>query len=253
MNTVDIITRKGEPFGKLTAYPVTLRDYEVFQANKICITLMQKRVGIEFVQMPYLHMITILTCEQFNLLGMLGTLLSLVFRIDEDQVRFSIAKDTGKVTLHIVSQGDNPEIIESISELRFNKLRSLIAAQNNIKLPDERANLEILESEEDMANMNSLNLEVNFKSLFFSVATYCGFSTEQMLDMTIFEFEERVSAISRITRYEIFSTAEMGGMTTFKQGNPYPSWCFDKKADGLHGTIPLSQFQKQVDGVIAET
>lgn len=250
MNTIDIITRKGEPFGKLTAYPITLRDYEVFQENKVCLTLMQKRIGIEFAQMPYLHMITILTTEQFNLLGMLGKVLSLVFRIDEEQIRINIAKDTGKVTLLIISQGGNPELIESISELRFNKLRALIAEQNNIKLPDERANLEILESEESIANMNSLNLEVNFKSLFFSVATYCGLSTEQMLDMTIYEFEERVSAISRISRYFIYNIGEMSGMVNFKNGNPCPSWCFDKKEDGLHGTIPLAQFQKQVGDVI---
>jgi hypothetical protein len=252
MKVVDIINQRGESFGNLTVYPITMRHYEELHESILCLTLMQKKFGIELASMPYLRMLLYLSNEEVNLLAMLSKVLSLSLHIKEEQIRLKF--DNGKASLLFLDgEAENANIIETVSELRFSKLRRIIAEQNSIKLPNEKANLEILESEEDLAAMNSLNLNVDFADLFFSVATYCGLSTEAMLDMTIFEFEKRVSAVSRISKYEMFGQGEMSGFVSFKNGNPYPSWCFDKTEDGLHGTIPLAQFEKRVSNVVETT
>lgn len=253
MGIIDIVTRKGEPFGKLTAYPVLLKDYELFEANKLSLILMQKKFGAEMIGMPYLRFIAFLSNEEIDLMGMLFKILSIVFHIDEKQIRLNIDETQGRISLSIMESVDSPNVLETISELRFNKLRELIAAQNNIELPNEKANLEILESEEALLRLNTPRLKVDFQSLFFSVATYCGFTTETMLNMTIFEFEERVSAISRIIKYEMYGQGEISGFAQFKGGNPFPAWCYDREKDGLHGTIPYEQFEKRVGNVIAQS
>lgn len=252
MGVVDIIACKGEPFGDLMVYPFKMRDYEILQENKLCLTIMRKKLGVKYLQIPYLRVLAMFSTEELNLLGMLYKLVATACHIQETQIQLTVDKETGKVSLFIISDGENPEIIETISELRFMKFRELIAKQNNIKLPDELANIEIMESEEVLLASNSMNLDVNFESLFFSVATYCGFSAEAMLDMTVFEFEERISAISRIEKYKMYGQSEMSGMVSFKGGNPYPSWCFDQKNDGLHGAVPLGQFQNKMS-VVANT
>lgn len=250
MRLVDLIEGRGESFGNLTVYPITMRHYEEFNETKFCISLMQKRFPIELATMPYLRMIFHLSDENVNLLAMLSKLLSLSLHISEEQIRLQVDKG-GKLSLLFTDgAGENAEIIETVSELRFNKLRKIIAEQNSIQLPNEKANIEILESEEEIAKMNSLDLNVSLEDLFFSVATYCGLSATAMLDMTILEFEKRVSAISRISKYEMFGQGEMSGFVSFKNGNPYPSWCFDRTEDGLHGTIPLAQFEKQVSNAV---
>lgn len=245
MKITDIITRKGEPFGKLTVFPITMRHYEEFMECRVSISLMQKRFPVELMQMPYLRMLCVISDAENRLLEKLSMLLSLALQVSEDSFYLSFSEQ-GKVTLTVMQDG---AAIETISELRFSALRRLIAAQNGIRLPNEQANLEILESEEDLARMKNADLEESFQSLLFSVATYSGLSISQLIDMTIFEFQERVSAISRIENYKIYTAAEMGGIVTFKQGNPFPSWCFDRKENGLHGTIPLKQFMQNLKGV----
>ena len=203
MKLTDIVRGKGAPFGKLTVYPIKVEHYEDFIENKLCLTLMQKKFGIEMASLPYLRMLLYLSNKQVNLLEMLSKILSLSLHMDEEQIRLQM-QENGKVALIFTDSGDeNAEIIETISELRFSKLRRLIAELNDIKLPNEQANLEILESEEDIARMNAVDLNVDFKSLFFSVAVSSGLSTEELLNMTIFEFEERISAISRTLKYRM--------------------------------------------------
>ena len=179
----------------------------------------------------------------------LSIVLSLALRIEEEHITIAVGQDK---TLSLIFIDDDNKPIQVVSALQFAALRRQIAEQNHVELPNEQANLEILQSEQDLAEMNSLGLSPDFQSLFFSVATACHFTTQQMLDMTIYEFEERYKAINRIENHRIYEQAGMSGMVTFKSGNPYPSWCFDKKDDGLHGAVPLAQFQKRVGNVISE-
>ena len=248
LNITDILLGKGAPFGALFTYPIKVYDYERFAEAKSCLTIMQKALPVEYMQMPYLHMLALVSTEGNNLMAKLSTVLSLALHLDEEQIR--LRTDDGKLSLVFVSSANEP--IETVSALRFSALRRQIAEQNHVELPNEQANLEILQSERDMAEANSLGLVTDFQSLFFSVATICHLSTAEVMDMTIYEFEERYRAASRIMNYQIYKQAEMSGMVSFKGGSPFPSWCFDKKDDGLHGTIPLADFQKRVGNVIED-
>lgn len=250
LRVADIIDGKGAPFGALFTYPLTMRDYEAFAEAKSCLTIMQAALRpIELATMPYLNMLCVLNDSENELLVKLSRVLSLSLRIEEEQITILPDRERQSVSLCFLDENGNP--IETVSALRFSALRRQIAEQNHLELPNEKANLEILQSEKDLAELHSMGLSYNFQSLFFSVATACHLSSKQMLEMTIYEFEERNKAISRLENYRIYTQAEMSGMVTFKGGSPCPSWCFDK-VDNTHGTIPLAQFKQQVGDVIQD-
>ena len=248
LSVTDILRGKGAPFGALFTYPVKVYDYEKFSEAKTCLTIMQKALPVEYIQMPYLHMLALVSTEGNNLMAKLSTVLSLALHLDEEQIR--LRTNEGNLSLVFVNGANEP--IETVSALRFSALRRQIAEQNHVELPNEHANMEILQSERDIAEANALGLITDFQSLFFSVATVCHLSAAEVMDMTIYEFEERYRAASRIMNYQIYKKAEMRGMVSFTGGSPFPSWCFDKKEDGLHGTIPLADFQKRVGNVIED-
>ena len=249
ISVTDIIQGKGAPFGALFTYPILMKDYERFADAKSCLMIMQKALPVELISMPYLHTLSILSNSENNLLPKLSVVLSLALRMEEERIRIAVGEDKN---LSLLFLDDNLKPIQAVSALQFSALRRQIAEQNHVELPNEKANLEILQSEQDLADMNSAGLSPDFQSLFFAVATACHFTTQQMLDMTIYEFEERYKAINRLENHRIYQQAGMSGMVTFKSGNPYPSWCFDKKDDGLHGAVPLAQFQQRVGNVIGE-
>lgn len=245
---MQILEKRGLPFGKLLTYPITVRHYEEFRDAADVLLIMQRKLPVELQQMSYLRMLCALGSADNSTLPKLSTLLSLATHLDEEQIR--IGADGNTLTLFFTDGYGS--IIESVPEIRFAALRRRIAEQNNLKLPNEQANLEILQSEQDIREMNSLDLSVDFESLFFSVATAAGLSSAELMDMTIYEFDYRVKAIERNLNYQIYKQAEMSGMVTFKGGIPYPSWCFDKREDGLHGTIPLAQFTKQIGNAVED-
>lgn len=58
------------------------------------------------------------------------------------------------------------------------------------------------------------------------------------------EFENRRKAIERDKKYTLFGQAEMSGMVSFKNGNPYPSWCYDSIDESM-GTMTTTALAKQ--------
>ena len=76
-----------------------------------------------------------------------------------------------------------------------------------------------------------------------SVAYQSGIRERDINEWTVREFENRRKAIQRDKRYQMYGTAELSGMVSFKKGNPAPCWEFDIKADEC-GTMPLSEIGK---------
>ena len=67
------------------------------------------------------------------------------------------------------------------------------------------------------------------------------------MEWNVRDFENRRRAIERELKYRLYAQAEMGGMVTFKHGNPYPSWCFDA-ADDTRGTMVFAERSKTLQG-----
>ena len=125
-----------------------------------------------------------------------------------------------------------------------NIIRPLIAEQNGLKLPDESENAELVKDAELLAKAdNDISLDINTDDLIASVAYQSGIRERDINEWTVREFENRRKAIQRDKRYQMYGTAELSGMVSFKKGNPAPCWEFDIKADEC-GTMPLSEIGK---------
>ena len=85
-----------------------------------------------------------------------------------------------------------------------------------------------------------------------SVAYLSHVREKEIYQWTIREFENRKQAIDRDKRYTIYAQAEMSGFVKFKKGNPFPSWCFDKKQNQI-GAMSMQEVQKKFGNVKQKT
>ncbi|MHC1722447.1 MAG: hypothetical protein AB9836_04480 [Aminipila sp.] len=251
-------------FGSLFTYPIRVRDYEKFCKCASCLKIMQQAMPAELAGVSYLKMLYLISSKENPTLANLSQLLSMTLHVKEENIRLLITEDKIQIKIikplrikgwlkkHGLKKIKEFKVIETISELKFMALRKQIALQNNIKLPREEANLEILESEKDLQEMNSIGLDIDFEAMLFSVTHADSLQMEQLMNMTLYELDGRVNAITRSINYQIYSVAENSGMVKFKNGNPYPSWCYDRMKDNLHGMIPMSQLNKQIGGVVED-
>ena len=90
---------------------------------------------------------------------------------------------------------------------------------------------ELLEALRDRAELNGEKLQVSFDDLLASVAFQSNTTVRELWGWTIKAFEQRRRAIDRHINHLICGIGEMSGNVSWKNGNPYPSWCFDKKVN----------------------
>jgi hypothetical protein len=146
----------------------------------------------------------------------------------------------------------NPNTVK-ITPFQFSSiLRPLIAAQNQIELPDESENAELVDAYQKKKQIQDrgVALKTDLDDLVSSVAYHSGVSDAEIMDWNVRDFENRRRAIERDKRYMLYAQAEMSGMVTFKNGNPYPSWCFDALDDTL-GTMEYAELAKTLSGAAA--
>lgn len=258
-----ILTGKPLPFMKLHTYPVKVFDMQHFDKLKGCLLIMQQSLPIELATVPYLRMLSMVGSDQQSELDTLTNLLEMVLKVKKEYIK--IIYDKEKVNIQIVKKCpfkswikrnffilkilNDEKVIEEIPEEKFPILRKQIAEQNGFELPNEKDNLEILESERDIAEQNGSHLKDDIEKTIFSVATALQMPIESVCAMTVYEFKNRMEAISRMEYFKIFNTGEMGGMVKFKNGNPYPSWHSDKEDNGMGGLIPFSALSKNLSAI----
>ena len=98
---------------------------------------------------------------------------------------------------------------------------------------------------------NGVSVNPDIEDMKSTVAYLSGITDKEILSWTIRDFENRRRAIDRVEKHRAYRQAELGGMVTFKNGNPYPSLFFDPIDDTL-GTMKFSEVGKQLNGVANE-
>ena len=68
--------------------------------------------------------------------------------------------------------------------------------------------------------------------------------------VAIREFEKTQAAIDRKLYFEIFLGAEIDGRARFKNGNPCPSWRYDRKTELPGGFIKISDLDAGTKGLL---
>ena len=132
------------------------------------------------------------------------------------------------------------DMILPLTPAVFDRLRPVIAAQNGLELPDETENADLVEAENDISSQDAISLNLDFNTLLASVARDQHCRRVDLLDYTIREFFALRDAIQRDKLFTLYKMAELNG-TKFTKGNPWPSWCYDSKAQS-NALISMAQF-----------
>lgn len=257
-----ILIRQGKPVNclGLTFYPIQMCHYELFLMCKSALSVRLSTLPVKYAIKDYINAIFSLEIDSSKegreiggIFSRIITLLKLSLRIDnfggksffKDNVIFrKVNKNEIEIDRFILTQ--DKKTVE-ISALDFStKIRSLIAKQNGIELPDENDSADLVRAQEEMNKLRRSPIKLNQSndSLISSVAYNSRVREKEIYDWTILEFENRKNAIERDKNYMLYAQAEMSGMVTFKNGNPYPSWCYDA-IDESAGTMSLSKLQQQ--------
>lgn len=252
---------EGEPvpWHGLLLYPVLMRDYEMFTATRISISARQSNFPMPYAVMPYLSALFALSANGIVLEGYgvdlfqrFILLLTLVLRLQEEDgdvskhFRIKTKQGTDQLTEIVVLAQDK---IVSITPKDFTQLRKIIAEQNCIELPNEAQNSELIEAEQDYYALHQNDLDLDFDSLKFSVALICGKTMKELNTMTVRDFFGFESASDRLINNIVYSVAEKSGFVSFKGGNPFPSWKFDKRKGLSPALIAKESFDQKFRGV----
>ena len=144
------------------------------------------------------------------------------------------------VRIDVVQNGT--EVTLSTKDLSF-PIRSILAEQNGLELPNESFNPELVQAERDIKQLRSLPLKYDIDTLISSVAYLSNIHERDIDDWTVLQFDNSVRAIERDKNYMLYHQAELGGMVKFTKGNPCPSWCYDKE----EGLSPALRTAKDVN------
>lgn len=241
----------------LNLYPITMIHYDIFQNCKDALLLRQATLPVRFLPMDFLSAVfafdTAIAAETGNATGVfykIMMLLQLSLRIGCEANAFENAifcknKDGMMLLDHINVTQDGKTV--SLKPIHFtHHIRPIIAQMNGLVLPDETENLDLVRDAElkkqFYASKSNQKLNMNTESLIASVAYLSNCRERDIFEWSVREFEERRLAIERDKHFMINAQAELSGMVSFKNGNPYPSWCHDLADDSL-GTTSLAQLQ----------
>ena len=258
---------KGLPIREcgLDFFPITMEHYEDFIQCKDALLIRQSTLPVKYVSMDYLSAVFAMEVDALRERGGMGGggmfakiihLLGLSLRIDmtnellNDNIYYLNTGDSIEIEKLVLTQtdADGEQRTAEITPFQFSsQIRPLIALQNRIELPDETENTELVSSYENKKNLESGGVILNpdIEDMKSTVAYLSGITDKELLSWTIRDFENRKRTIDRIEKHRAYRTAELGGMVSFKNGNPYPSLFFDP-IDESFGTTSMVDFGKKL-------
>ena len=244
---------KNEPFEAfgLRFYGLRVTDYEEWQNCKSVWLLRQSTLPVSYIMMPFLDALFSIDKESIEASGRpAGTMYAIMqtiatsMRLQPGAVEMrliSVVAHEGELKGFFVAEQDGvPSTF--LRKEDFPEVRQIIAWQQGEEVPDESMNDELLEEERLIAEMSAGKLEFDMNDLMASVALNMNLRIQHVLDMSILEFETMRRAIDRDKKHMVCATPESNG-TSWKGGNPYPSWAFDKKKEGSAALTHISKFE----------
>lgn len=266
--------RRGEPIREcgLDLFPITMDHYEDFLQYEDALTMRLSSLPVRYACLDYMSAVFALELDAVlkgtdgpgsgGFFSRLMRLFGLSLRIEmtpetlNDCIYYR-STDDGHISIEYMEitqkDADGNTNTAKITPFQFSSvLRPLIAAQNQIVLPDESENAELVEAYETKKKIlqRGVALKTDPDDLISSVAYLSGVSNAEIMNWNVRDFENRRRAIERDKNYMLFNQAELSGMVTFKNGNPHPSWCFDAVDDKL-GTMEYAELAKTLSGAAA--
>lgn len=260
--------RRGESIEEcgLDFYPIEMSHYELFVNCKDALLLRMSTLPVRYISKDYLSATFALTMDESKLpqseqKGYFAKVLLLFFaslRIEANSETLNQSifyrEENGELVLDHLSVVQNEKQVEIKPFVFSTKIRPLLAELNGLQIPDESENADLHKSAEEKRELQSagVQLKADLDDLIASVAYKCHVREKDVDTWTVREFESMRRAIDRDKRHTMYGQAELGGMVSFKNGNPFPSWCFDSLESEL-GTRALSELGQTLSGAKDKT
>lgn len=241
--STDIIRCRPIRMFELTLFPIKMDQYPEFTDCKEGLTLMQQSLPVRYAVMPFLQALYEMDLDCLDRTGKPAGYLGAVLRFLLLALRIPLpVSEDDRVPIQIVANKDDPrklngirvtqgDVMVTITPSMFAKMRPVLAEQNGLKLMDEGQNAELLEAERDIMQSEQAGIAYDWETLLYSVSVAVGQDVEQIYEWPIRKFQMTQAAIDRSYGFLQGMIVEANG-GKYKQGNPWPSWKFDR-AKGL--------------------
>ena len=225
----------------LTLYPIRVKEYTELNIATPAITFMQQTLPVDLMRVPlltaYYQMALSAVAnptEGCDLFYRAILFLALALRIGEDEdiqnrvmQIVPIADKTKPSDLKCLRFIDRGGEEKDITPVQFQKIRTILAAQNGIALIPEDANPELVEAENEILNSQGPKLNVDLATEISFVAALSHEEERDIDDWPVLKLKKREQTFTHLLSYLICGTAEAQG-TKWKEGNPYPHPIFEK-------------------------
>lgn len=257
--------RENEPieYCGLLFYPLMVEDYSLYSAAKPSFELMQASLPPAFARLSWfgcLDELDKLATEKGEHSHFLELTLLVIARslrlesaIDKTSseevlpIRVARFNSDGKVSAVIVGELQNPVVL---STNHLNEVREIISAQNCYEIPDENWNPELVKAKQYTDSQESSGIVFDLDTLVASVAHAAHVRPKEIWKWTIKEFIDEQDAIDRALNYQIYTQASCSGFVKFKNGNPYPTWKFNKEVDIPDTFTTVTELDKGANGLL---
>jgi len=125
----------------------------------------------------------------------------------------------------------------------FDEIRKIISEQNMIDLPDERIQKNVRDSLEEARRFKqklNKNKVASFEEQMMALATYTGWSLDEIYNMTYRKFVLAIRRANQIIMSNIYLTASMSGFVSFKDKSVLKSWISDINEEDKYSDVKMS-------------
>lgn len=257
--------RENRPisYADVTLYPLTMRDFALYRNARTSMELMLSSLPPAIARLSWFSALHALDAEAkangetTDFVGSVLRLLAAALRLETLQTARGpvypirvLYKPDGKPGS--IQAGAMGEILFSTQQM--GELRQILAAQNGYELPDENWNTELIAAQRytQAKKQGGQEIEFDLETLVHSVAVGAHVPSKDVWGWPIREFKQTEDAIDRQLNYLVFTLAEAGGNVKFKNGNPYPTWKFKRRADLPGDFRNIDEIDAGANGLLEE-
>lgn len=235
------------PYKELNIYPVTMKDYIDFHWYVNCLLLDKNSIpDPQVISMSYLQFLYYISEQkQMPYVYMFKLLMCMVLHIDEN-TEFQFYVREKKAYFKI-------DGIEYNSE-DFNQISQIIMEQNCIEPIDNTIQKEIreaLEAAERYKQQQTQNKICSLEEQMICVLISTPLKLEDIYGLTIRKFDKILKRVDAKLHYQIYLSASLSGMVTFKDDSSIQHWMNDLTKSDKYADVKvdMDDMRNKIDGI----
>ena len=237
-------------YKNLKIYPATMKDYLYFHGIVDSLVIDKNSVpstdineAMKIIQMSYLGYLIHSHTEENKLLYKIGAILQMVLRDDELEVRYG--KDENNHPIIVIKD-------EFYDSSDFDEIRRIICEYNEIDMIDENISKEVRDKIKEAENLRARvngNKMASLEDQLVAVMITTSLSLEQIKELSIRKFAKILERVDHKLHYEIYLSASMSGLVTFKDKSFIKHWLTDLTRDKLKdNSISVESLNSKITG-----